>query len=243
MKDLSAIKPLEAITTWQDASNVPDLNSHATARRYLESFGKASEFITAVELNMRMALGNFFVIFQERSMYEKFGYTTWTDFRKDGLKEFGLSEGLVAAALSLAKSKTLQAMPPAERGQISVSNGIQIAKHERVNGHVKPDVIEMAKTMPTGEFITATGGTTGGWVRAWVPDKEAAPHVARIVEFCKKLSASAADAFADLLESDEIKLLAGDGTDNDVDCLIAAMQIAIQNEIDQAKAREEVLAS
>jgi hypothetical protein len=240
MTDLAKAQPLDTIRTWQDASKAPTLTA-TSAERYLPSFGEAYQFLQSAELNFRMALGNFFIVFQAAGLHEHFGHSTWTEFRSDGLPKFNLSHGLVAQAMELAKSKTLQQLPPEERGMISVSNGSQLARHERVNGHVKPEVIEMAKTLKTGEFIVATGGTVGAWVKVWVPDREAAPHILRAMEWLKKLSPSAAEAFANLLEMDDIHLLAGDGADNQADAIVAAMEIAMQNEIDQARANQKVL--
>lgn len=240
MTDLAKTQPLETIRTWQDASQAPKLTP-VSAAHYLPSFGEAYQFLQSAELDFRMALGNFFIVFQAAGLHEHFGYPTWTEFRTEGLPKFKLSHGLVAQAMELAKSKTLQQLPPNERGLISVSNGSQLARLERVNGHVKPEVVEMAKTLKTGEFIVATGGTVGAWVRAFVPDRQAAPHILRVMEWLKKLSPSAAEAFANLLEMDGIHLLAGDGADNQADAIVAAMEIALQNDIDQARANQEVL--
>ena len=241
MTDLTKPQPLDTIRAWQDADRAPALQSATTAAMVLASFGDAAAFFQSAEINLRMGLGNLLLTIQRQGLYEKLGHTTWTDFLENGLSSYKLSTRLAQQAIELAKTKTLQKLEPSERGMISVSNGHLLAKVERANGSVKPEIVEKAKTMSRNELATEVGTTTGTYVRAWVSDREAAPYIARILEFAKRLSADAAQAFADLLEGDEIKLLAGDGADNEADCIIAELTHAIQNEISDARAREKTL--
>jgi hypothetical protein len=230
MTELTESQPLDVIRHWQDAANIPELDAAAT-RDYLTAFGQADKFLQAAEINMRVALGNLLLLIQDRGLYEGLGCKTWTEFRKSGLAHFGISEGTAGRAMFLASSKALQQLSPEDRGEISVSNGNFLARHEQINGHIKPDLIEKAKTMPTHQLAVAAGANIPVCVRVWVLENGAAPHVQRIAEFAKKLSADAAEAFADLLESDELALLSGDGHDNKVDC----MKGAILNEVDEAR--------
>jgi hypothetical protein len=241
MTDLTPTQPLEVIRHWQDAANIPDLDADAT-REYLTAFGQADKFLQAAEINMRMALGNLLLLIQDRGLYEGLGYNTWTEFRKTGLAHFGISEGTAGRAMYLASSKALQKITPEERGEISVSNGVFLARHEQINGHIKPDLIEKAKTMPTAKLAVAAGANIPICIRVWVFDREAAEHIQRINEFLKKLSASAAGRLADLVESQDVKKLAGDGADDNADLFVSVLEIAIENEIDEANARMRTLA-
>lgn len=236
MTDLVKVNPLDVIHHWEDETHLPRINA-ASARQYLKAFGLADQYVQSAEINLRIGLGNLLAAIQRDNLYEEWGYKTWTEFRNKGLDECGISQGTASRSIVLAASKTLQQLPPSERGRISLANGSILARQEKINGYIRPEVIEQAKTLPAAKLALAVGANIPVCVRVWVLEPGAAEHVARIGEFTKKLSADAAKSLADLLESDDIKLLAGDGTDNNADLLIAVLQIAIQNEIDLARAR------
>jgi len=228
------IKSTEAgiIDTFLAASNgVPAYERYAQSRNSLQLMGEVFQRVNEAELAARLYLGRILLTVKNEQLWKGLNSDTWQTFINERLPEaFGISTRLGYEAMEMAGSETLTALAPEQLGKIPISNAKALVRVEKSEGKPTAEVISNAQTMPPGEFRASVSVKTGALVQKWVKDPAVAPHIRRMLDVLAGLSEDAAQHFADLLESPDLIKRAGDGPDNRVDLILAAVAAEFQGE-------------
>lgn len=206
------------------------------AKQILEELGDREAQVAALQTNLRFALGMLLLTIQDTRMFESHhlgGFKDWTAFLEKGFPELtNLRSSTAAEAMRLAKSKTLRALPPDERGKIPLTNAKQLVRLE--NGApeaVTPEVVTKAQQERPRDFSRAIGAAQGVEVKVWVKDPAAAVAIERIMRQLATLSKEAAEGFAEFLETATLVGYAGNGADNRVHAILGHVQTSMVKEL------------
>lgn len=209
----------------------PEKLTTEIAEQSLKQLVSIDQQLTGFSTTVRMAIGRLLLAIKDAGLHLDMGYSNWQAFLEEGIPKLCKRQWRFAySSISMAQSKALAALEPAELEKVPVTNAQTLVRIEKAGTPVTRILIKKAKSLPSREFNREVGVTQGRSVSTWTPTKEQGTELQRIMDILRSGSGDALQKLADLFESVEMTREAGDGVDNKIDLLLSTMQQHFQAE-------------
>ncbi len=204
----------------------------AGAAAFLARCGDALRFLNRANVFWRLLLGRRLLVIQEDRLWSNMErsveneargpYHSWEDFMERGFPEMsGLSKKAGYAALTLAKSPTLQKLAESELRKFeNLSNTFGLVKLERKGVVITPELIAAAQSLPVEAFRQMIGAGKKATVEVLVDSSEAARALQATDDILKMADTGALRTLHEVFQ--HAMLRAGGNATDAVDCVIAA---------------------